>query len=228
MLTPDDAAKRTMHELLAERAQAAPEQPAVIETRDDGDVALSWRDLYMNRVDRTATLLLDLGVRPGECVAFQLPNCLEFVIIALATLRIGAICCPLMPIFREREVAFCLCHARALSRAFAPDEARGRRHADEIAMLLRESQVSDADLPLHLEHVIVCAGGAIPYTLPAPEYNDHSVSWLRFTESAQRGASVEASSLASREPDCRALACNCSLPREPPANRKAFCTVTTC
>jgi 3-phosphoshikimate 1-carboxyvinyltransferase len=203
MLAPDDAAKRTMHELLAERAHAAPEQPAVVETRDDGDVALSWRDLA-DRVDRTAMLLRDLGVRPGECVAFQLPNCLEFVIIALATLRVGAICCPLMPIFREREVAFCLRRSRARV-LFVPDEARGRRHADEIAALLRESQVSDADLPLRLEHVVVCAGGAIPYTLPAPEYNDHSVSWLRFAE-ALNAVQVDASSLASREPDCHALA----------------------
>lgn len=203
MLSPDDATKRTMHELLAERAQHAPEQPAVVETRDDGDVALSWRDLA-DRVDRAATLLLDLGVRPGECVAFQLPNCLEFVIIALATLRVGAVCCPLMPIFREREVAFCLRRSRARV-LFVPDEARGRRHADEIASMLRESQVTDADLPLCLEHVVVCAGGAIPYTLPAPDYDDRSVSWLRFAE-ALNAVRVEPSALASREPDCRALA----------------------
>jgi 3-phosphoshikimate 1-carboxyvinyltransferase len=143
-------------------------------------------------------------VRPGECVAFQLPNSLEFVIIALATIRIGAICCPLMPIFREREVAFCLRRSRARV-LFVPDEARGRRHADEIAMLLRESQVSDADLPLRLEHVVVCAGGAVPYALPAPEYDDRSVSWLRFTE-ALNAVHVDAASLASRQPDCQALA----------------------
>lgn len=203
MLKPDDAAQRTMHELLADRVQAAPDQPAVIETRDDGDVALSWRDLS-DRVDRTAMLLLDLGVRPGECVAFQLPNSLEFVIIALATLRIGAICCPLMPIFREREVAFCLRRSRARV-LFVPDEARGRRHADEIATLLRESLVADGDLPLCLEHVVVCAGGAIPYTLPDREYDDRSVSWMRFAETLD-AVRVDPAALAARAPTCDALA----------------------
>lgn len=203
MPAPDEAARRTMHELLAERAQAAPDEPAVVETRDDGDVALSWRDLA-ERVDRTAMLLLDLGVRPGECVAFQLPNSLEFVVITLATLRIGAICCPLMPIFREREVAFCLRRSRARV-LFVPDEARGRRHADEIASMLREAQISDADLPLRLEHVVVCAGGGIPYTLPGRDYGDPSVSWLRFAD-ALGAVRVEAAALRTRVPDCSAVA----------------------
>jgi cyclohexanecarboxylate-CoA ligase len=200
---PDDAAKKTLHELLVECARATPDEPAVVETRDDGDVALSWRDLA-DRVDRTAMLLLDLGVRPGECVAFQLPNCIEFVVIALAALRIGAVCCPLMPIFREREVAFCLRRSRARV-LFVPDEARGRRHADEIASLLREALVSDGDLPLVLEHVVVCAGGGVPYTLPAPDYDDHSVTWLRFAD-ALNAVRVNTAALEGRAPRADAIA----------------------
>ena len=58
-------------------------------------------------------LLLDLGVQPGEPVAYQLPNRGEFVAITLAALRIGAVCCPLMPIFRQREIAFMLARSQA-------------------------------------------------------------------------------------------------------------------
>ncbi len=58
--------------------------------------------------DRWAVLLLELGVKPGEPVAYQLPNMLEFVAISLAAMRIGAVCEPLMPIFREHELEFML------------------------------------------------------------------------------------------------------------------------
>ena len=81
-----------------------------------------------NETDRVAVALLRLGVRQGEPVAFQLPNRLEFVTIALATLRSGAVCEPLMPIFRERELSFMLREsgARVL---FVPDRFRGRDYA---------------------------------------------------------------------------------------------------
>ena len=62
----------------------------------------------MRAAGRWAALLLELGVEPGEPVAYQLPNLLEFVAISLGILRIGAVCEPLMPIFREHELEFML------------------------------------------------------------------------------------------------------------------------
>ncbi len=107
MLKPDRAAQLTVDDLLRRHVREMPRALAVIETGDGGDTTLTWQEL-LDAVERTATLLLQLDVRPGERVAYQLPNCLEFVVVSLATLRVGAICCPLMPIFREREIAFCL------------------------------------------------------------------------------------------------------------------------
>ncbi len=60
------------------------------------------------RVERIAHGLVQAGVRPGEPVAFQLPNWWEFVALQLALVRTGAVSCPLMPIFRERELTFVL------------------------------------------------------------------------------------------------------------------------
>lgn len=57
-------------------------------------------------VDQCALGLLDLGVTRGDVVSFQLPNWIEFVVVHLATMRIGAISNPLIPIYREREVGF--------------------------------------------------------------------------------------------------------------------------
>lgn len=127
---------------------------------------LTWAQLAAE-VDRVAALLLTLGVKPGEAVAYQLPNRLEFVTISLATLRIGAICEPLMPIFRERELRFMLQRsgARVL---FVADRFRGRDHR-EMALGLR------AECP-ELEHVLVLGeedrvavdAGALDTRRPAP------------------------------------------------------------
>ena len=50
--------------------------------------------------------LLELGVRPGDVVSFQLPNWIEFLVLHYAATRIGAINNPLIPIYRDREVGF--------------------------------------------------------------------------------------------------------------------------
>ena len=52
----------------------------------------TWAELD-READRIAALLLELGVQPGEPVAYQLPNWREFVALTLAALRIGAVCC---------------------------------------------------------------------------------------------------------------------------------------
>jgi cyclohexanecarboxylate-CoA ligase len=203
MLKPDRAAQFTIDELLRRYASEMPLELAVAEAREGSDAALTWREL-LDRVERTATLLLDLGVRAGECVAYQLPNTLEFVIISLATLMIGAICCPLMPIFREREIAFCL--RRSGARVLVvPDEARGRHYSDEIATLLREASIFSGDLPLRLEHVIVSASGRRSRPLPAADYYNGSVHWMRLEE-AVAGIRVDPSVLEARRGKPAALA----------------------
>jgi cyclohexanecarboxylate-CoA ligase len=85
-------------------------------------------------------------VVPGEPVAYQLPNLLEFVAISLGIMRIGGVCEPLMPIFRERELEFMLreSNARVL---IVPSEFRRHDHA-AMAMALLGKVAS-------LQHVLV-------------------------------------------------------------------------
>jgi 3-phosphoshikimate 1-carboxyvinyltransferase len=203
MLRPDRAAQFTLSELLVGHARTAPLELAAVETRDGHDATVTWQELS-DRVHRTAMLLLSLGVRCGERVAFQLPNCIEFVVIALATLRIGAICCPLMPIFRERELAFCLRRSRARV-LFIVDEARGRHPAAEITSILAEASVFSGDLPLRLEHVVVSASGRKAHPLPAPDNENGSVHWLRYQEAIAEIA-IDAKALDGRLPKPTALA----------------------
>jgi cyclohexanecarboxylate-CoA ligase len=135
---------------LDRHARERPGERAVVEISADGTIReLTWAALK-NDADRVAAALLLLGVLEGEPVAFQLPNRLEFVTIALGALRAGAVCEPLMPIFRERELSFMLGESRARV-LFVPTEHRGHDHA-AMAEGLR------AILP-ELEHVVVLPTG---------------------------------------------------------------------
>ena len=106
-----------------------------------------------------AALLLELGVAPGEPVAYQLPNLLEFVAISLGALRIGAICEPLMPIFREHELEFML-RASDTRVLIVPPEFRGHDHA-QMANGLKGAVRS-------LEHVVVLDDSELPASLGNP------------------------------------------------------------
>jgi len=160
---------------LDRHARERPGERAVVEISADGTVReLSWGALR-NQSDEVASALLRLGVLEGEPVAFQLPNRLEFVTIALGTLRAGAVCEPLMPIFRERELAFMLRESGA-PVLFVPGVFRGRDYA-AMADGLR------SELPA-LEEVIVLDGDIAagdPAPLNAPSPRPDQIAQLLFT-----------------------------------------------
>ncbi|MBV9362981.1 MAG: AMP-binding protein [Solirubrobacterales bacterium] len=162
---------------LDRHARERPGERAVVEISADGSVReLTWGALK-NDADGVAAALGWLGVAVGEPVAFQLPNRLEFLTIALGVLRAGGVCEPLMPIFRERELAFMLGESRARI-LFVPDHFRGRDHApmaDGLRTVLPD-----------LEHVIVLPDAfqlllaEVPrLTAPAPD--PHGLAQLLFT-----------------------------------------------
>ena len=135
---------------LEAHARSRPDELAAAEVDAAGQTReMTWAQL-LEASDQAAAALIALGVSPGEAVAFQLPNRLEFLAIALGTLRVGAVCEPLMPIFREHELHFML-RASAARVLFVPDRFRGRDHA----AMAHELQ---PQLPA-LEHVVVMGDG---------------------------------------------------------------------
>ncbi len=59
-------------------------------------------------VGRTAGYLQGLGVKPGDRVALQLSKCLEFILLHLATVRLGAITLPLNLAYPPDELKYFL------------------------------------------------------------------------------------------------------------------------
>lgn len=140
-----------MNETLAERvaalARQRPREPAVISLDSAGVRVWDWRRLW-REARRIAALLAAAGVRQGEPVAWQMANRAEFVAITVGTLLAGAVCCPLMPIFRERELCYMLSRAR-VRVLFVMDGHHGRDPVAEVAAI-------EAEVP-SLESVLVIA-----------------------------------------------------------------------
>ncbi len=94
---------KVITDFLDEAAEKTPDKLAAV----DGRSRYTYRELRQ-LVDRCALGFLELGVRPGDVVSFQLPNWNEWVIAHFAATRIGAISNPLVPIYRDREIRFML------------------------------------------------------------------------------------------------------------------------
>lgn len=67
------------------------------------DHSLDYSELF-TLTERCAAALAELGVAPGDTVAVQLTDRWELAVLALGCLRAGARICPLLPIYRRREL----------------------------------------------------------------------------------------------------------------------------
>lgn len=82
---------------------------------DNQGTRYTYRELD-NAAGAMASWLVESGIQAGDRVALQLPGWCEFTIIYLACLKCGAVVVPLLPAFRESELAWILnkCQARIL------------------------------------------------------------------------------------------------------------------
>ena len=103
-----------------------------------------------------AARLWSLGVRPGDVVAWQLPNWWEAVVLGWAIWRCGAIASPITPSLRAHEVGFILRQTGAHVVAI-PHEFRGT----DYRALLHDAGFDGA--------VIAVRDGASASAPPAPD-----------------------------------------------------------
>jgi cyclohexanecarboxylate-CoA ligase len=120
---------RTLLDALdAARTAHADEVAVVGHVHATGTRHVLTRAELADRADRIAAGLLDLGVQPGQVVSAQLPNWWQLIALHLACLRVGAVTNVVMPIFRERELAFMLALAESVLFV-VPEEFNGFDHA---------------------------------------------------------------------------------------------------
>ena len=92
---------KVVTDFLDEHAEKTPDKMAYVDRRG----TLTYAELRAASI-RCALGLLELGVKPGEVVSFQLPNWMEWIVLHYGATRMGAILSPLIPIYREREIQF--------------------------------------------------------------------------------------------------------------------------
>ena len=73
----------------------------------DASGRLTWSQLA-RRVERVAYGLGEHGIGAGSVIGCQLPNWTEFIVLALAATRLGAILSPIPPTYRASELRFIL------------------------------------------------------------------------------------------------------------------------
>ena len=199
----DQAAEIPIADWVARWVAERPGKTAVVDVRADRTRTWTWAELE-READRVAALLLELGVEPGETVAYQLPNWREFVALTLGAMKVGAVCCALMPIFREREISQMAGRARARVLVVA-EGFRNRNHLAETARMLSGDSAGNgaAARELSLEHVLVV--GSDPDGEPPVLPDDGAVEWHDFA-AALAAVAVDREAIAARKPGPEALA----------------------
>lgn len=108
---------------------ATPDAVAIDAFASEGQrTTITYRE-YAHLVERFAGALYELGVRPGQVVAMQLPNWWQACALYLATNRLRAVIAPVMTTIRRRELERLL--ARVGASVFVTvDRWDGFDHAD--------------------------------------------------------------------------------------------------
>ena len=140
---------KTLADLLDAQLARDPDRILIIQ----GDTQLSARDID-GQARALAAALQQRGLVAGDVISFQLPNWPEAVVVDMAAALLGLVSNPIIPIYRDAEVAYILKDAGAKA-FFIPTEFR---NFDYAAMVERHR----GELP-DLAHVITVRGVA-----PAP------------------------------------------------------------
>jgi acyl-CoA synthetase (AMP-forming)/AMP-acid ligase II len=116
--------------LLDRAADRWPDREAIVFEQE----RITYRELW-RWTTAVADDLVANGVKPADSVLWQLPNSLEAVVLHLATWRIGAVSVPVVPLYREHEMAQILRQVKPTVVAFVARQ-RQRRPAEEMAGLM--------------------------------------------------------------------------------------------
>ena len=158
--------------MVERRAEVSPDAVMIIDDRDQVLTFAGYRDAAL----RAAAGLVALGVGPGVSVSWQLPTWPSTLVLQAALARLGAVQNPIIPVYREREVGFCVRQTGA--RLFlVPSVWRGfdyQAMAEGIA-----AEVDGLD-------VVVCDGElpegdpSVLDDIPAPD-DPEEIRWVYYT-----------------------------------------------
>ena len=156
----------TISEQFASIVQRFPDHQAVVSIPQDQ--ALTYKE-FAAKTDQLACGLLGLGFNKGDRIGVWSTNNIEWLLIQMATARIGAVLVNINPAYRPKELAYALKKSEVQGLFLIPSF----RSSDYIAMLVQDvpelkdalpSEFKSNEYP-HLRRVIVYEPSAIEHTL---------------------------------------------------------------
>ncbi|MGW3068633.1 long-chain-fatty-acid--CoA ligase [Streptomyces sp. NPDC001130] len=113
--------------ILAENARRRPDKTALVE----GELRLTFREIWRRALARAGALTGTLGVRPGDRVALMAPNTAEFPIAYFAVAAAGGVVVPVHLLLSAGEVEHVLKDSGATLLLVHPAQAETGRAAAE-------------------------------------------------------------------------------------------------
>lgn len=169
--------KHSIEDYLQEAILQRPEQTAVVDPYNrqdffDGEPCrLNYRELDQ-RINYLCLKLLELGAKPDDIVAMQLPNTVESVIVILACQRLGLIVSPIAIQYREHELNHII---QQISPRFfiSSSNIKGVNHSQLGLQLAQQFSC--------LEHVLCWGTGSPAGTQPLAQlnYNEDEIQKLK-------------------------------------------------
>lgn len=128
----------TLWGLVDRRADMSPDALFAL---DEAGTSMSFSE-YRNASLRLAAGLAARGVHRGSTVSWILPTGFPALLLMAALSRLGAVQVPIIPIYRRREVEFCLRQTRA-ELLIVPRVFRGFDYASLAEDLARDGAVAN-------------------------------------------------------------------------------------
>jgi acyl-CoA synthetase (AMP-forming)/AMP-acid ligase II len=190
--------------LVEQRAVATPRHVVLADDLGRSLTAAELRD----GAERVAAGLVALGVVEGSRVSWQLPTCLEALVLSMALCRLGAAQNPVIALLREREVGVIVEQVRP-DLFVVPGEWRGFDHVAMVAALAPGTPLLVVDHRAAAERGELDLPTGDPATLPAePTAAPGETRWIFYssgTTSVPKGV---------RHTDASVMAgCNGMVPR---------------
>ncbi len=113
---------KNLNDFMQERLAEAPDKVCITDT----NTHCTFREIDV-MANNLASALYRKGIRKGDVLTCQLPDCCQLMAINLAAVKLGAVCNPIIPIYHEHEVEYIL-QCSGAKAIFIPEVFKKRNY----------------------------------------------------------------------------------------------------